>query len=161
MGTRSLLRPGYLGLMCGLAAFLAGAAGWLRGLDAGAYDLGLRTRRPLPEVGEVAVVEIDDASMHQLGEWPWRWSQHGEFVRVLHEHYRPRAIVFDVLFIESDEPGEKAAFARAIEEAGNVYLAGYLSDFPGAGTAGREAPWLVGRYEGRHEWRGKDFASLA
>jgi len=96
MATRRLLWPGSLGIVCGLAAFLAGAVGWLSGPDARAYDLALRTRPPLQGPGDIAVVVIDDESIARLGRWPWPWSRHARFVRALHEHYRAKAIVFDL-----------------------------------------------------------------
>ncbi|UCC68493.1 MAG: CHASE2 domain-containing protein [Armatimonadota bacterium] len=162
MATRSLARAGLLGLICGLAAFVVGAAGWLAGVDASAYDFGLRTRPPLPRVGRVAVVEINDETIKRLGRWPWPWSRHARFVRALQEHYKPDAIVFDLLFIEPDVEEEAAEFARAVKEAGNVYLAAFFSRVPGDGgrEAGERIPWLVGEYLGEGEQHGEPFASL-
>ena len=158
MGTGFLVRPGRIGIICSLAAFLAGALGWLAGLDARAYDLALRTRPALPESGRVAVIEINDESIKRLGRWPWPWSRHAQFVRVLSESYQPDAVVFDLLFAEADAGGG-ARFAEAVREAGNVYLAAFFSDAPEAGEMGN-VPWLVGEYVGQGEWRGKSFASI-
>lgn len=161
MATRRLLWPGSLGIVCGLAAFLAGAVGWLSGLDARAYDLALRTRPPLPGPGDIVVVVIDDESIARLGRWPWPWSRHAALVRALHEHYLAKAIVFDLLFLEPDSTEQEAEFAQAIEGAGNVYLASFFSRLPqdaGTKTAG-EAPWVRGEYVGQQAWHGMSFAS--
>jgi adenylate cyclase len=48
---------------------------------------------------EVAVVGIDDASLHTLGAWPWDRSTFAKALEVLHTK-GARLVVFDVLFLE-------------------------------------------------------------
>jgi len=84
-GTTHWVRPARLGLIAGLAAFLVAEMGWLAGVDARLYDLGIRTRNPLPRPSNVVVVQIDDFSIAELGRWPWPWSQHARFTRLLEE----------------------------------------------------------------------------
>lgn len=48
---------------------------------------------------EVAVVGIDDASLHELGAWPWDRSAFAKVLETLHAQ-GARLVVFDVLFLE-------------------------------------------------------------
>ena len=65
------------------------------------FDLRLRAlRRPKP-LDIVAIVAIDDKSIHDLGEWPWPRSVMARLVMALKD-YKVKAIGFDVAFSESD-----------------------------------------------------------
>lgn len=50
----------------------------------------------------VRVVDIDDASLTLLGQWPWPRDRIGTLVTRLTEEYGAAAVVFDVLFSEPD-----------------------------------------------------------
>ncbi len=50
----------------------------------------------------VRVVDIDDASLTLLGQWPWPRDRIGALVTRLTEEYGAAAVVFDVLFSEPD-----------------------------------------------------------
>lgn len=62
---------GFLGLAVALFFLLATATHLLRGLEQGAYDLGVRFSTARPANDNVVVIGIDDASLQQLGGWPW------------------------------------------------------------------------------------------
>lgn len=155
------MRPARLGLIAGLAAFLVAELGWLAGVDARLYDLGIRTRNPLPRPGNVVLVQIDDFSIAELGRWPWPWSQHARLVRTLDEQYQPAAIVFDLLFAEVDPTDADHEFAQAIQEAGNVYLAAFLTsdDWSGEQEAETDIPWLVAEYVGPTQLSGNRYST--
>jgi adenylate cyclase len=57
--------------------------------------------RPPMEQPAVAVVAIDEASLTELGQWPWPRTRLAEIVNRL-EEYGAAAIGFDVLFAEAD-----------------------------------------------------------
>ncbi len=160
--TRSVRGPALVGLVCALAVFLVEGVGWLAGLDARAYDFAMRLRRSSQAPRRVAIIEIDDESIALLGRWPWPRSVHARFLKALREKYHPSAIVFDLLLSEREEEREDAAFAREIEEAGNVYLAAFFTTLRDEGqTAGTEGvPWVTGEYAAESEWRGKRLAGL-
>ena len=84
---------------------------------------------------EIVIVAIDDRSLAQIGRWPWPRERHTELVRQL-ARAEPRAVLYDVLFVEPD-PAD-GDLARAIQAAGNVHLP-VLIDTPGANGA----PWEV------------------
>jgi PAS domain S-box-containing protein len=148
-----------LGLISGLAAFLAGELGWLAGLDARAYDLAIRNRPPLPRSERIAIIEIDDLAIRRLGRWPWPWSRHAEFVRNLQEDHGPAVVAFDLLFAEQDPSDPQHEFAGAVRETGNVYLAAFFTDTGDTGSGEPERPRLAAEYSGNGEWKGKRFAS--
>ena len=65
------------------------------------FDLRLRAlRRPKP-LDIVAIVAIDDKSLHDLGEWPWPRVVMARLVSALRD-YKVNAIGFDVGFSEPD-----------------------------------------------------------
>jgi adenylate cyclase len=98
-----------------LWAALAAAAGlWERG-ELAAYDgwFNLRgARKPPPEI---VIVEVDDASIQELGPFPWPRSTHARLLARLAE---ARVVGWDLLFDSHGAPGEDAAFAAALGGAG-------------------------------------------
>jgi adenylate cyclase len=55
----------------------------------------------------VRIIDIDEASLQRLGQWPWPRTQVAEMVQRLHAA-EVAAIGFDVLFIEPDRTSPQA-----------------------------------------------------
>jgi CHASE2 domain-containing sensor protein len=90
------------------------------------YDAMLQLR-PLQNVSpDIAIIEIDDKTLSQLGQWPLPRDFHATLVNILDE-LGAKAIVFDVIFSEPTE--YDAAFAESIKTSGHVYLP-EVFDFP-------------------------------
>ena len=76
---------------------------------------------------DIVIVDIDDLSLARMqdtaGSWPWPRSVHGELVRGIARQH-PRAIVFDILFSETDEfrPESDREFNRSLQGLNNVYF---------------------------------------
>lgn len=76
---------------------------------------------------EIIIVDIDEASLSALakdyGRWPWPRQVLGEWVEGV-EKQKPRAIVFDILFSDSDirNPDSEAYFNAAIAATDNTYF---------------------------------------
>ncbi|MBU1424884.1 MAG: adenylate/guanylate cyclase domain-containing protein [Gammaproteobacteria bacterium] len=76
---------------------------------------------------DIVIVDIDDASLARMqntaGSWPWPRSVHGELVRGIARQH-PRAVVFDILFSESDEfrPDSDREFNQSLRGLDNVYF---------------------------------------
>ena len=96
-----------LALALGSAVFISGvtALGVLQPLEWMSYDARLRlfnSDKPAPP--EIAVVIIDEASLHYMnreaGRWPWPRSVHADLLDFL-ARGKPRAVVFDMLFVEN------------------------------------------------------------
>jgi hypothetical protein len=113
-----------------------GALGWL-GWDwhhdrnlASAEDaifdqvIKLRPWEPTPS-GKVAIVEIDDCSIANLGPWPWSRQQHADLVDAL-DAAGVRAVGFDVMFVDAStsDPGGDATLEAMAEGGDGRFLFG-------------------------------------
>ena len=97
--------------------------------------------------GDVAVVDIDDASIRslqaQLGPWPYRRDTHALLADYLLE-LGARLVVFDIVF--ADARDGDAQLARTIERSGRVVLAaGALRESLDSDTASRDSLQQLGR----------------
>ncbi|GAB2469260.1 CHASE2 domain-containing protein [Comamonas humi] len=113
---------GLLALLLAVCVAWAAHAGKPRVLNRLVQDVaGWISARPAS--GDIAIVAIDDASLQDLGRWPWRRSVHARLIDAIAQQ-QPRAIGMDVLFNERDTaaPQEDALLAAAIARAGNVVL---------------------------------------
>lgn len=104
----------------------------------------------------VKIIDIDDASLKKLGQWPWPRTRIAELIAAL-QRAKPRAIAFDILFAEADRtspqamlklwpvsealsrilaqlPDHDQVLARALN-ADNIVL-GFSSDSQGRADAG-------------------------
>jgi CHASE2 domain-containing sensor protein/two-component sensor histidine kinase len=123
--TRATLRQ--WGTLTLVLALLCGALGSLGGLgrpDQTLYDaaVGLTSHAPS---SEVVLIAIDDASLAQVGRWPWPRAVHAALIERL-AAAKPRAIGLDLILTEPEQAGGQspgdAALAKAIASAGNVVL---------------------------------------
>jgi len=74
-------------------------------LDLRAYDeLLRRTARP-PPTGRVSIVAVDEKSIGEIGQWPWRRDVVAHLVEGLRE-LGARVIAFDIILSEPDRLGE-------------------------------------------------------
>ena len=108
--------------------------GLTRSLDNQIYDRAI-TLVQTPPSKDIVLVEIDNASFNQLGRWPWPRRVHAGLIERL-AGTRPRAIVYDVLFIEpSDDDAELAA---AMRKAGKAFLPSVIDRDAGPAESGLE-----------------------
>jgi adenylate cyclase len=61
----------------------------------------------------IIIVDIDEASQVQLGQWPWERETLAGIVDTLFDHYEIKALGFDVLFAEAGRGGGNEAFAES------------------------------------------------
>jgi CHASE2 domain-containing sensor protein len=121
-------------LLVGLAAVLVAGTAWLAGaldtVEHASVDARFSLRGPQP-AADVVVVGIDEASISELGVWPFRRSRHAQAVDRL-RRAGARAIVYDVQFTEaSPRPKDDLALYDAIGRAGGAILATGASDAQG------------------------------
>jgi adenylate cyclase len=90
------------------------------------YALSLHALVSKAQPQPLAVVEIDQKSLLELGQWPWPRSQMGRLISSL-SRLGAKTIAVDVLWQEPGENAEDRALERAIEKAGNVIIAYDLS----------------------------------
>ena len=87
-----LLLPVFLLALAGLLA-----PGWTQGLDEFAGDLGWRLAASRQPERRVVLIDIDEASLRELGPWPWPRGQVAELARRL-EDYGARKQIYDIVF---------------------------------------------------------------
>lgn len=112
-------------LICFGLAYAIGQTEWVQRVANLTLDArtGLRARYfPTKPRDDVALVGIDQASLNQLGRWPWDRKVHGDFL-ILAGRMKPSVVAWDLLF---DDPNERdAQFAEGIRKSGvSVVLGG-------------------------------------
>lgn len=77
--------------------------GFLEQLENVAYDTRLQLTLPDTVDDRVVIVAIDEASLNEVGRWPWSRDVLARMVDQLYDHYDARTVGFDVVFAERDE----------------------------------------------------------
>ena len=117
------------------AGLLGSAYGVLWRLDDTVYDAALPTgAAPV----DVVIVAIDDASIAELGRWPWRRALHAALLERLHAQ-GARAVALDLLLTEPDlqAPEGDIALADAMTRGPPTVLP-LLVEMPRPGSPMRE-----------------------
>jgi CHASE2 domain-containing sensor protein len=109
-GRRFLIE--WLGIGClGIVVILLCSLGRLSAsVDHLVYDRFLSLHAQ-PLLRDIVVLEIDNASIAQLGRWPWPRSVHAKLLEQIAKA-KPAAVIYDVLFTEANP--QDAELARAI-----------------------------------------------
>lgn len=72
-------------------------------LENDSYDLLIRSDyKPVDKNSPVVVVDIDDASLSQIGRWPWPRKRLGDLCQSLYK-MGARVVAFDITFPEAEE----------------------------------------------------------
>lgn len=116
------------------ALVLASTLGAKNGLgrsDQLLYDVFLSARAHTPSE-QVVIVAIDDASLAELGRWPWPRERHIDLIeRIMAD--APRAIGLDLLLSEPDTrtPGLDERLAQALHRSERVVLPVFMTSVNG------------------------------
>ncbi|MDM0075162.1 adenylate/guanylate cyclase domain-containing protein [Variovorax sp. J2P1-59] len=76
---------------------------FLEGLDNFIYDARLRATMPRTLDPRIVIVDIDDASLQQLGQWPWSRDHLARLTTEVMDRQQAVVLGFDILFVEPDE----------------------------------------------------------
>ncbi|MFL9963800.1 CHASE2 and HATPase_c domain-containing protein [Paraburkholderia sediminicola] len=111
-GRRFLIE--WVGIGClGVVVILLASMGRLSGsVDQLVYDRFLTVRAP-SLLADIVVVEIDNASVAELGRWPWPRSVHAKLLEQIAKA-KPAAVIYDVLFTEPTSDDAQLAHAIAL-----------------------------------------------
>lgn len=87
--------------------FVLQAGGWwpwpfLRQLENIAYDARLNLTLPGTVDNRIVIVDIDERSLRQEGQWPWPRGRLAELVERLFDRYRVAVLGMDMVFAEPD-----------------------------------------------------------
>jgi adenylate cyclase len=77
--------------------------GVLERLDALIYDARLRATMPNTLDDRIVIVDIDEKSLGEIGQWPWARNRLAELVDDLFARQKAALVGFDVVFAEPDE----------------------------------------------------------
>ena len=80
-----------------------------------------RVRGRILPPDEIVILAIDDASLQQIGSWPWPRSVMANVIDRL-SALNPRAIGLDVIYAESVSPDDDRQLANSIAASGRVIL---------------------------------------
>lgn len=50
----------------------------------------------------IVIVDIDEFSLLQEGQWPWPRQRLAQLVDTLFDHYHIRLLAFDIVFVEAE-----------------------------------------------------------
>ncbi|RZL68397.1 MAG: adenylate/guanylate cyclase domain-containing protein [Variovorax sp.] len=104
-------------------------------LDHFIYDVRLRSTLPRTLDPRIVIVDIDEASLQQLGQWPWGRDKLALLTTEIMVRQQAAVLGFDVIFAEPDGSSTLATLERLV--------AGPLRDVPGlANEIRRMAPDL-------------------
>ena len=96
----------------------ASRQGWFAAADNRIYDLASSLAAP-PVDERILLVEIDEASLREMGRWPWTRDVHANALQMLAAQ-KPAAVAYNVLFLESSPDDSK--LRDALVQARPVYL---------------------------------------
>ncbi|MBT8119041.1 MAG: adenylate/guanylate cyclase domain-containing protein [Gammaproteobacteria bacterium] len=74
----------------------------LTSLENQAYDARLKITLPENVDKQVVIVDIDEKSLDEIGQWPWNRNILATINDVLFDHYQIKAIGYDIVFAEED-----------------------------------------------------------
>ncbi len=77
------------------------------------YDVRVRMTMPGGIDSRIVIVDIDEASQVQLGQWPWERETLAGILDILFDDYKVNSLGFDVLFAEAGRGSGNQAFAEA------------------------------------------------
>ena len=129
-------------LLASLAA--AVAVTWLvPSLTAASVNMLFRFRGRVEPPGDIVIVAVDDASLQQVGNWPWPRSVMASALDRISAS-RPRAVALDVVYAETSDPAQDELLAGAIRRSGRVVLPAQLTELEnGQEAAGGASGWLL------------------
>ena len=102
----------------------------LTDLTSSVYDRLLRTGTR-PPGGEIVIVDVDERSLREIGQWPWDRSVMAQLVDRLRT-MGARAIALDIIFSEPDRAPSGGDAALAATLRGARVVVGYALTFDGA-----------------------------
>jgi adenylate cyclase len=104
--------------------------GLINHADAIAYDAKVRLTMPRGVDQRIAILDIDEKSLQEIGRWPWGRERMAQLVTKLFDHYGVAVLGFDVVFAEPDDSsGLKSLESLALGELrGNAKFQALLEE---------------------------------
>ncbi len=84
-------------------------------------DCRFRLRTVKPIAADIVFIDMAEDSIQAIGRWPWPRAWHATLIKALSD-YKPKAIVFDILFSEPQDEKNDLALEEALRLSGVTYL---------------------------------------
>ncbi|MBU6510016.1 MAG: adenylate/guanylate cyclase domain-containing protein [Gammaproteobacteria bacterium] len=81
-------------------------------LERYAYDARLRLGMPGSVDQRIVIVDVDDRSLRQIGQWPWPRDILAGMLNRLFDQYHVRMVAFDMTFPEADRSSDQLLLQR-------------------------------------------------
>ncbi len=110
-----------------LAVLLLSWTNYFSQLNSSAYDFTLRMAGEVRPASPTVIVAIDEASVSQIGRWPWRRDKLAQLIDRIQAE-RPRAIAIDLLLGDpSANEADDDALAASISRTPHIVLAAHIA----------------------------------
>ncbi len=122
--------------------------GFIDRLDAVIYDFTLKSTAPRAVDDRITILDIDEASLKEIGRWPWSRDKMATLVDRLYNEYGIAAMGFDVIFAEPDISSGIATLDRLSKaelSADSGFRQRYAALRPALDFDGRFAQTLKGK----------------
>ncbi|MFO1421372.1 MAG: adenylate/guanylate cyclase domain-containing protein [Candidatus Competibacteraceae bacterium] len=86
-------------------------------LELFAYDTRLRLTVPGGVDPRIVIVDIDEISLRQEGQWPWSRQRLARLVEILFTDYRIQLLAFDIVFAETERDSAAAVLETLAQGA--------------------------------------------
>lgn len=96
------------------------SSGVLNRLEFRLYDMMLAVRKEIKQDNSILFVEVDDAAIDQVGEWPWTRDVMGDTLLRMKE-LGASAAVFDIEYVS---PSKMGVSSQAVENVNNAFAQG-------------------------------------
>ncbi|PYS49343.1 MAG: hypothetical protein DMF68_10270 [Acidobacteria bacterium] len=140
---RSQIVSTILILLLSLSAVVA--VTWLvPSFSAATLNMLFRLRGSLPPPNDIVIVAVDDASLQQVGNWPWPRSVMASVLDKI-TSANPRAVGLDVIYAENSDAADDKLLTEAIRHSGRVVLPAQLieSDSAQSDIQRGTSAWLM------------------
>jgi signal transduction histidine kinase/CHASE2 domain-containing sensor protein len=103
-----------------------------------------RLRGEIPPPDDIVIVAIDDASLQEVGNWPWPRAVMASVLDRLTEAH-PHVVGLDVVYAEATDPADDGLLAGAIRRNGRVVLPAQLTEIENTppDSRGSNSTWLL------------------
>lgn len=117
---KRIMRLAFVLITLSLTLFLYNRDSFER-LELLTVDYRFKLRPASIKPSDVVFIDMAEDSIEKIGRWPWTRKWHSTLIAVL-SAYGPKAIFFDVLFVEPQDPESDLALEQALKNSGRVYL---------------------------------------
>ncbi len=120
----------WLGVITALIVSLLFVNQLLIRVDLAVYDLQLwfKSLFTINQQEQIVIVTIDEASLEQIGSWPWPRSMHAQLLTKLRQA-GAKTIGVDLVFDFPSQPEEDKKLARAVTQTENLYFPSVLKAY--------------------------------